>query len=169
MTNFLKNLKESLDSGVPNEAIVAGFGEIISKADTIGSDQNRLKEAQEKVEKSQELRKPLTAEEIKELESIAIKQQERIYEFEFQTMLQGVLVNIDLAIEKLLFKIQDFYDFSAQLRDTTISVSNKKVIIKDLQKKITDLEVPIKSEKFMIDDNAVIYGENKIVYDKNSE
>jgi len=170
MSDFLKNLKQSLDTGKPNEAIVAGFDEILTKADKIGSDPGRLKEIEEKAELAQASRKPLTAEEIKELEFVALKQQQKIDEFEFQTTLAASLINIDLTIEKLESKIVEFKIVSAQLRDESISASEKKLIVKNVLKEINSTENTVEQkDKFTIGDDDVIYGEDGSIYDKITE
>lgn len=170
MNDFLKKLTESLDSGIPNEAIVAGFDEIITKADAIGSNPSRLEEVEQKQLKAQDSRKPLTAEEIKELEFVAMKQQQKIDEFDFNAKLSAALVNVDLAIEKLSMKIQDFMYISERLRDDSISVADKKELVKNVLKEINGIEAPIaKAEKFCIGNDDVIYGEDKTIYGKVGE
>ena len=170
MNDFLKNLKESLDTGKPNEAIVAGFDEILTRAERISSEPGKITELSQKAIEAQESRKPLTADEIKELEFLAMKQQQKIDEFEFQTTLAASLVNIDLTIEKLESKIMDFKLVSAQLRDESIPVSEKKIIVKNVLKDINETETSIeKVEKFTIGDDDVIYKEDRSVYDKFGE
>jgi hypothetical protein len=54
MSDFLKKLKEAVETGKPNEAIKAGFEEILTKADKHASDPNAMKSLQEKYEKINE-------------------------------------------------------------------------------------------------------------------
>lgn len=166
MSDFLKKLNESVKSGVPNEAIVGGFNEILTKADRFANHPGKMELIREKAEKVEESRKPLTLDEIKELEFLAMKQQQKIDEFEFQTTLQAALVNVDLAIEKLTIKIKEFMFTSSQLRDESIPVAEKKELVKELLKAISSIETPAENHtKFTIGDDDKIYGEDKTIYD----
>jgi hypothetical protein len=147
MNNFLEKLKVSLDTGVKDESVKAGFDEIVAKAELIESQPGRVQELSQKAVEAQESRKPLTKEEIKELEFQAMKQQQKIDEFEFQTILQAALVNADLAVEKLTNKIKEFIFVSTQLRDESIPVKDKKVLVKELLKAISTIESHVELEK----------------------
>lgn len=147
MNDFLKKLSESLNSDTPDKAIAAKFEEINTKAKEIEIDSEKVEELEEKMSKAQKARQPLTAEEIKELEFVAMKQQQKIDEFEFNVKLGATLVNIDLMIEKLTNKVSDFKSASLKLRDESISIREKNVLIKDVLKDINTLESPIANFK----------------------
>jgi beta-N-acetylglucosaminidase len=161
MTDFLKNLKESLEAGEKSEAVLSTFEGILTKATEIQSDPNQLKSIESKAVDAQATRKSLTEEEKKEMEFLAMKQQQKIDEFEFNTMLSATLVNVDLAIEKLNNKIEKFKSSSAQLRDTTLSIGEKKLLMKEVLKDINRIESPVTpAQKFTLGNNDEIYAEN---------
>ena len=107
-SDFLKKLKESVDSGKSNEAIKAGFNEIIEKADKYAADPNALKSIEEKLKKAQDNKKPLTPEEIKELNALAAKQQEQIdlFDEELKAKARLQMVQDDIKFEKQSKKLK---------------------------------------------------------------
>lgn len=158
MNNFLEKLKKSLDTGVPDESVTSEFNEIVARASELDSSPGKVDELRQKAVEAQELRKPLTADEIKDLEFVAMKQQQKIDEFEFQTTLSAALVNIDLTIEKLENKIVELKLSSAQLRDESIPVKEKKIIVKNVLKDINATESPIELEKqASVTDHGILF------------
>ena len=158
MSSFLDKLKHSLDTGVQNEEVKSDFDQIVVKAALIDSQPGKVDELRQKSVEAQESRKPLTAEQIKELEFLAMKQQQKIDEFEFQTTLQAALVNADLAIEKLTNKIKEFVFVSAQLREESLPIAEKKNLVKELLKAISSIESPVELEKpATVTDHGILF------------
>lgn len=160
MSDFLKNLKESLEKGEKSEAVQSTFETLLTKAEEKSSDFNTVEKVDAKVQQVVEQRKPLTAEEIKEIEFQAMKQQQKIDEFEYNGMLSAALVNIDLAIEKLTNKITNFKASSTLLRDESLPVAEKKKLMKEVLKEINNIEAHITPpQKFTLGNNDAIYAE----------
>lgn len=140
MSDFLKNLKQSLDSGEKSDLVKEHFDALVSKAEELGNDPDQLEQIEAKAIEAQEKRKPLTPEEIKQLEFEAMKQQEKIDNFELEMNVQAALVNVDLALEKLEMKKQELNLLSSQLREPDLKSSIKKDLVKKILKTISDLE-----------------------------
>ena len=161
MSNFLEKLKKSLDTGISDSSVASEFNETVKKAAEVDSLPGKVDELRQKAVEAQESRKPLTKEEIKELQFVAMKQQQKIDEFEFQTTLGAVLVNIDLTIEKLENKILELKASSTQLRDESIPVKEKKIIVKNVLKDINATESPIVLEKqASVTDHGILFRED---------
>lgn len=153
MSNFLKNLRESLETGKLNLAVKSEFNDIIEKADTIASDPNKLNEAKNNVKKLQDNKKPLTADEIAKLNEEAKIQQEKIDEFDRQSRINAILINIDLVIEKLTREINEFKFTSEILRRGGLNHVDLNKIIDDVLKNIKKYERPIDDVKITVLDD----------------
>lgn len=104
MSDFLRKLKESVDSGKPNESIKAGFGEILNRAEKIAADPKALEAIKEKIEKINEqegltLQKQLTAEEVAALNKLAKEQEEKMFENEQKNFVASGVVAFNCEIE----------------------------------------------------------------------
>jgi hypothetical protein len=110
MSDFLRKLKEAVDSGKPNESINAGFNEILSRADKIASDPEALKQVKEKYEKineqeGKELQKTLTLEEVEKLNELAKLQEQKIFETEQKALITSGVIAFNCEIEKIELEI----------------------------------------------------------------
>ena len=140
MSDFLKKLKEAVESGKPNEAIKAGFNEIVAKADGYAASPQTMKELQEKAEKisdekGEEVAKKLTLEEVNKLNELAKEEENRMLIIEQKTMVTSAIIAVTCEIEKLELEIEEakrrIEDFKGRKKelesDTTYAV--KKVLI----------------------------------------
>jgi hypothetical protein len=118
---ILKNIKPN--NGLTSKTLyywlkydnIAEFNKLVAKAFELDASPEKIDELRQTAEEAQESRKPLTKEEVKELEFQAMKQQQKIDEFEFQTTLTAALVNTDLAIEKLTRSNKEIYIEAARI------------------------------------------------------
>lgn len=111
MSDFLKRLKEAVDSGKQNDAIKAGFDEIIARADQYAASSESMKAIQEKAEKlteeaGKENAQKLTLEEVKKLNELAKMEEERMLEKEQDYMANSAVVAVDDKIQRLEAEIK---------------------------------------------------------------
>jgi tRNA pseudouridine-54 N-methylase len=126
MSDFLKNLRKSLDEGKANDAKTT-FNDILNKADAAGD----IQAIQQKVVIARKLVKPLTPAEIEELNAKAIEEQNRIEEFDLKTKVDSALIAIDERVEKLLNKMAEYKTFYEKLQKTE-SVQEKRKLIQSI-------------------------------------
>lgn len=111
MSDFLDKLKAAVDSGKQNDAIKAGFDEILAKADQHAASAESMKAIQEKAQKlteeaGKENAKKLTLEEVKKLNELAKLEEERMLEKEQDYMANSAIVAVDDKIERLEAEIK---------------------------------------------------------------
>jgi hypothetical protein len=149
MSDFLKKLKEAVETGKPNEAIKAGFEEILTKADKHAADPNAMKSLQEKYDKINEEegmanQVKMTAEEVAELNKLAKAQEDKIMAFEQDLMVQSGLELINLEIAKKKEKIEN-------LNKEIIAAEGDLVSYQSRLKVLLDTNIEYKEKKRLID------------------
>jgi type III secretory pathway component EscV len=135
-SDFLKKLQESVDSGKPNEAIKAGFNEIVERAEKYASNPETMKAIQDKAfelseKAAEETAKKLTAEEVMKLNEIAKQQQEKIDKFEQDLKITGALTAIQSKIASLEKEITKYSDLYNEI-NSDIPFEKKDELIKKL-------------------------------------
>lgn len=135
-SDFLKKLQESVDSGKPNDAIKAGFNEIVERAEKYASNPETMKSIQEKAftlseKAAEETAKKLTAEEVLKLNEIAKQQQDKIDTFEQDLKVKGALTAIQSKIDSLQKQITKYGDLYNEI-NSDIPFEKKDELIKKL-------------------------------------
>lgn len=105
-TDFLKNLREALDSGKESDAIKDAFSTITNKADDLAADPENLKEIKEKMEKkneedAKEVVKKYTPEEIAKLNRQAQEQMDLMYENEKKAFITSGVIAMNCEVETI--------------------------------------------------------------------
>jgi hypothetical protein len=112
MSEFLKKLKEAVDSGKQNDMIKAGFEEIVAKAEKNAADPSAMKQLNEKYEKlreeeGNENQKKLTPEDVTKLNELAKKAQDEMLEREQQMLVLSAVISITNEIEIIEREIEE--------------------------------------------------------------
>lgn len=147
MSDFLKKLKESVETGKQNDAIKAGFNEILNKADKHAADRQAMQSLKIKYDKINEEegkqnQQKMTAEEVAALNELAKEQERKIMDFEENLMVKsGIeLINTEIAkkkekVEKLKAELVqcdvriEIYESNLNFLATDAVYSEKKKLI----------------------------------------
>jgi hypothetical protein len=146
-SDFLRKLKEAVDSGKQNDAIKAGFEEIITKADVHAANPETMKAIAQKAERlteqaGEDNQQKLTLDEVNKLNEIAKQQEKKMLENEQKMMVDAALISVNDKIDKLneqivalKVKIVKFEETKGALIAETSYEEKKKLI----NKTITDI------------------------------